>query len=91
LESRQHGVERGLGGLPTALRARAGQPNGPKVAILAEYDALPGIGHACGHNLIAAGAVGAFLAAAEVAKQAGGEVILLGTPAEGGRWQDLTA
>jgi amidohydrolase len=84
LESRQHGVERGLGGLSTALRARAGQPNGPKVAILAEYDALPGIGHACGHNLIAAGAVGAFLAAAEVAKQAGGEVILLGTPAEEG-------
>jgi amidohydrolase len=84
LESRQHGVERGLGGLSTALRARAGQPNGPKVAILAEYDALPGIGHACGHNLIAAGAVGAFLAAAEVAEQAGGEVILLGTPAEEG-------
>ena len=62
-------------GEPPALRARAGQPNGPKVAILAEYDALPGIGHACGHNLIAAGAVGAFLAAAEVAEQAGGEVI----------------
>jgi metal-dependent amidase/aminoacylase/carboxypeptidase family protein len=71
VESRHYEVERGLGGLSTALHARAGQPNGPKVAILAEYEALPGIGHACGHNLIAAGAVGAFLAAAEVAEQAG--------------------
>jgi metal-dependent amidase/aminoacylase/carboxypeptidase family protein len=46
-------VERGVGGLPTALRARAG--DGPlNVALLAEYDSLPGIGHACGHNMIAA-------------------------------------
>src|SRR5688572_4286288 len=49
-------VERGVGGLPTAFRARAGTGSGPRVAILAEYDALPEIGHACGHNLIAAGA-----------------------------------
>jgi metal-dependent amidase/aminoacylase/carboxypeptidase family protein len=63
LTARGHAVERPLGGLPTALRARAG--DGPvRVAILAEYDALPEIGHACGHNLIAAGAVGAFLATA---------------------------
>jgi amidohydrolase len=58
------------------------------VAILAEYDALPGIGHACGHNLIAAGAVGAFVAAATIlsdpAHGADGEVVILGTPAEEG-------
>src|SRR5205085_2736119 len=54
-------VERGVGGLETAVRARAGSGAGPRVAILAEYDALPEIGHACGHNLIAAGAVGVFL------------------------------
>ena len=77
-------VERGLGGMPTSLRARAGTAGGPRVAILAEYDALPEIGHACGHNLIAAGAVGAFLAAARVVAQTGGEVVLLGTPAEEG-------
>src|SRR5215472_2168326 len=79
----RHPVERSLGGLPTAFRARAGKGN-PKVAVLAEYDALPAIGHACGHNLIAAGAVGAFLAAAEVVGRVGGEVVLLGTPAEEG-------
>jgi amidohydrolase len=82
--SRGISVERGVGGMPTALRARAGTPGGPRVAILAEYDALPEIGHACGHNLIAAGAVGAFLAAARVAERTGGEVVLLGTPAEEG-------
>jgi amidohydrolase len=82
--SRNIQVERGLGGLPTSLRARAGTAGGARVAILAEYDALPEIGHACGHNLIAAGAVGAFLAAARVAERAGGEVVLLGTPAEEG-------
>jgi len=82
--SRNITVEKGLGGMPTSLRARAGTAGGPRVAILAEYDALPEIGHACGHNLIAAGAVGAFLAAARVAERAGGEVVLLGTPAEEG-------
>jgi len=77
-------VERGVGGMPTALRARAGKAGGPRVAILAEYDALPEIGHACGHNLIAAGGVGAFVAASAAAERAGGEVVLLGTPAEEG-------
>ena len=77
-------VERGLGGMPTAFRAKCGHGPGPRVAILAEYDALPQIGHACGHNLIAAGAVGAFLAAAEAAGRAAGEVVLLGTPGEEG-------
>jgi amidohydrolase len=82
--SRKHPVERGVGGMKTALRSRAGKAGGPRVAILAEYDALPEIGHACGHNLIAAGGVGAFLAAARVAEKVGGEVVLLGTPAEEG-------
>ena len=77
-------VERALGGLPTAFRARAGRPGRARVAILAEYDALPVIGHACGHNLIAAGALGAFLALARQAGDIAGTVELLGTPAEEG-------
>jgi amidohydrolase len=84
LTERKYAVERGLGGMKTSLRARAGKSGGPRVAILAEYDALPNIGHACGHNLIAASAVAAFLAAARVAERVGGEVQLLGTPAEEG-------
>ncbi len=83
LTHRGHTVERPLGGLPTALRARAGR-GGPRLAILAEYDALPEIGHACGHNLIAAGAVGAFLALAPQAEAHGFTVDLVGTPAEEG-------
>jgi metal-dependent amidase/aminoacylase/carboxypeptidase family protein len=81
------GVERGLGGLPTAFRTAVGE-GGPTVAILAEYDALPEIGHACGHNLIAAGALGAFLALARVVRANpaawSGTVVLIGTPAEEG-------
>ncbi|MBS2016004.1 MAG: M20 family metallopeptidase [Deltaproteobacteria bacterium] len=84
LRARGFEVEHGLAGMSTALRARKGNAKGPKVAILGEYDALPDIGHACGHNLIAASAVGAFLAAASVAEKAGGEVQFLGTPAEEG-------
>ena len=84
LRARGFEVEHGLAGMGTALRARRGNPKGPRVAILGEYDALPEIGHACGHNLIAASAVGAFLAAAAVADRTGGEVVFLGTPAEEG-------
>ena len=84
LRARGYEVEHGVAGLPTALRARKGTAGGPKVAILGEYDALPEIGHACGHNLIAASAVGAFLAAAAVAHHTQGEVVFLGTPAEEG-------
>jgi amidohydrolase len=76
-------VERKTGGLPTAFRARIGQGQ-PTIAVLAEYDALPEIGHACGHNLIAGGAVGAFLALAKHAEKLGGSVHLIGTPAEEG-------
>jgi amidohydrolase len=69
------------GGLDTAFRADYG--SGPLVVgICAEYDALPGIGHACGHNIIAASAVGTALALAEVADELGLTVALLGTPAE---------
>jgi amidohydrolase len=74
-------VEKGICGLPTAFRARAG--SGPlHVAICAEYDCLPGIGHACGHNIIAASAAGAALAAAKVADEVGLTVSVIGTPAE---------
>jgi amidohydrolase len=83
LRARGLEVEQGLAGMPTALRSKKGS-GGPKVAILGEYDALPEIGHACGHNLIAASAVGAYLAAAAVANQTKGEVVFLGTPAEEG-------
>ncbi len=69
------------GGLDTAFRATYG--SGPLViGLCAEYDALPGIGHACGHNIIAASAVGAALALADVADELGLTVVLLGTPAE---------
>ena len=69
--------------LPTAFLARAG--SGPlHLAICAEYDALPGIGHACGHNLIAAMAAGAGIAAARVADDVGLTVTVIGTPAEEG-------
>jgi amidohydrolase len=76
-------VERGLGDLPTAFAARAGA--GPlHVVVCAEYDALPGVGHACGHNLIAAMAAGAGIALAAVADDVGLRVTVLGTPAEEG-------
>jgi amidohydrolase len=77
-------VERNLGGLATAFRARVGSGTGPRIAILAEYDALPEIGHACGHNLIASGALGAFLALARQREAITGTVELIGTPAEEG-------
>ncbi|MFV9634087.1 MULTISPECIES: M20 family metallopeptidase [Mycobacterium] len=74
-------VTRAPAGLETAFRAEYG--SGPLVVgICAEYDALPGIGHACGHNIIAASAVGAALALADVADRLGLTVVLLGTPAE---------
>lgn len=76
-------VQRGAHGLPTAFRAEAGT-GGPRIAVICEYDALPGIGHACGHNVIAAAGLGAGLAAAAVAEACGGTVVVLGTPAEEG-------
>lgn len=70
-------------GLETAFAARAGS-SGPLVAVLCEYDALPEIGHACGHNVIAAAGLGAGLAAAALAEELGGRVVVLGSPAEEG-------
>jgi len=81
LEKHGHRVEKGLAGLPTAFRARVGPP-GPTVALLAEYDALPDVGHGCGHNLISMTIVGAFLAAAADAQDLEVGIELIGTPAE---------
>jgi amidohydrolase len=72
-----------VGGLATAFRAEVGQGAGPKVAILAEYDALPN-GHACGHNLIAGAALGATVGLATIQEQLPGRAVLLGTPGEEG-------
>jgi amidohydrolase len=74
---------RGAYGIPTAFDSSAGY-EGFTVAVLCEYDALPGLGHACGHNIIATAGLGAGLAAAAVAEQAGGRVRIMGTPAEEG-------
>lgn len=83
----RHGyaVEAPVGTLPTAVRGRitGGKgSNGPRIAVLAEYDALPGLGHGCGHNTMAASGVGAAIALAAVRDQWAGEVVFLGTPAE---------
>jgi amidohydrolase len=80
-------VERGVGGLPTAFRATiTGQGAGPTIAIMAEYDALPNIGHACGHNVIATAGTGAgaAIAAALGTLPFNGRIQVIGTPAEEG-------
>ena len=74
-------IERGICELPTAFRASYGEGK-PAIAILAEYDALPKLGHACGHNLIAASAVGAGIASKLAIDQLGGSILVIGTPAE---------
>ena len=84
---RKHGfeVEHPAGSLATAVRAvRRGGRGGtkPRIGILAEYDALPGLGHGCGHNTMAASGVGAAIALAAVADELPGEIVFLGTPAE---------
>jgi len=85
LESRGFEVERGVGGLPTAFRAvRRGKPGGPTVAVLCEYDALPGLGHACGHNVIATMGAGAGFALAPLMDEIPGTLVVMGTPAEEG-------
>lgn len=83
LEEAGFHVERNVAGISTAIKATfSSSQDGPAVAFLAEYDALPEIGHACGHNLIAASSVGAAMALTELVEETGGSVILLGTPAE---------
>ncbi len=84
---RGHGfeVEYPAGSLDTAIRAvyRGGREgDGPRIGILAEYDALPGLGHGCGHNTMAASGFGAAVALATVADLLPGEIVFLGTPAE---------
>lgn len=78
-------VELPAGRLATAIRAtlRGGLGgDGPRIGILAEYDALPGLGHGCGHNTMAASGVGAAIALAAIAAELPGEIVFLGTPAE---------
>lgn len=83
LESHQFKVETGIVDRPTSFRAEfSGSKPGPTVAFLAEYDALPGIGHGCGHNLIAVMAVGAGVVLSKHVEEIGGKVVVLGTPAE---------
>ena len=83
----RHGyaVEAPAGSLATAVRGRitGGKgPDGPRIAVLAEYDALPGLGHGCGHNTMASSGVGAAIALAAIRDEWAGEVVFLGTPAE---------
>jgi amidohydrolase len=84
----RHGfqIERGVGGVETAFTATlpGGGGDGPTVAILAEYDALPEIGHGCGHNLIAMAAIGAGLGLQANLENLPGKVMVIGTPAEEG-------
>lgn len=75
-------VTRGAFGLPTAYASSFGPEGKPEVAILSEYDALPGIGHSCGHNIIATTGLGASLALAKLGARLPGRVRYLGTPAE---------
>ena len=83
LDAQGLAAQRGVFTLETAFEAQLPtRGDGPTVAILAEYDALPGIGHACGHNLIATAALGATLGLQAVAQQLPGKVRLIGTPAE---------
>ncbi|MCK6256054.1 M20 family metallopeptidase [Fictibacillus sp. KIGAM418] len=85
LEKEGFQVERGVAGHETAFVARKRSIlDGPSVAFLAEYDALPGIGHACGHNIIGTSSVAAAIALASVIDEIGGEVAVFGTPAEEG-------
>jgi amidohydrolase len=81
LEAKGFAVEREISGLATAFKGSFGSGK-PRLAILAEYDALPDIGHGCGHNIIAALAVGAAIAATVAVERYGGTILILGTPAE---------
>ena len=94
LAERGFDVERKCGGVETAFRATPTgcAPSNPKVAILGEYDALPKIGHGCGHNLIAAAGVGAAVALRQVLGDEAGAITMVGTPAEeGGGGKQLLA
>src|SRR6476659_7352502 len=77
-------TERGAFDVPTAFRASAGRGDGPLVAVLCEYDALPDLGHARAASVIASAGLGAEMPAADAAAAAGGRLAALGTPGEGG-------
>ncbi len=83
LERFDFSVVRGAYNLPTAFEAKKGSGD-PTVAVFCEYDALPGIGHACGHNIIAAAGIGAAIGAAAVVEELEGGLVVLGSPAEEG-------
>ncbi|MDP2872268.1 MAG: hypothetical protein Q8P31_07010, partial [Bacillota bacterium] len=83
LAERGMAVETGIAGMPTAFRAACtGAAARPLIAFLAEYDALPAVGHACGHNIIGASAAGAGAALAALGTDLAGSVWVVGTPAE---------
>jgi amidohydrolase len=83
LERYGFSVQPGVGSLNTAFKAvYKGKKNYPAVAFLAEYDALPGVGHGCGHNLIAASSVFAAIALSQVIREPEGNIVVMGTPAE---------
>jgi amidohydrolase len=85
LEKEGFEVERSVAGHETAFLARKKSDKpGPSIAFLAEYDALPGLGHGCGHNIIGTTSVAAAIALSKVIDETGGEAIVLGTPAEEG-------
>lgn len=81
LEAGGFTLERGICRIATAFRASYGSGE-PRVAFLAEYDALPGVGHGCGHNIIGTASAVAGIAAKAVADETGGTVLVIGTPAE---------
>ena len=86
LEQNGFQVEKGVGKVETSFLARPDdcRPSRPAVALLAEYDALPKIGHGCGHNLIAAASLGAAVALRRILGAGAGGLVLVGTPAEEG-------
>jgi amidohydrolase len=81
LEAEGFAVERGICQIGTAFRASYGSGR-PRVAFIAEYDALAGIGHGCGHNIIATASLGAAIATKAIVPEAGGTALVIGTPAE---------
>ncbi|HSU80453.1 MAG TPA: M20 family metallopeptidase [Candidatus Angelobacter sp.] len=83
LEENQFTVEKGIVGRQTAFKAvYDSQKEGPTIAYLSEYDALPGVGHGCGHNMIGTMSAGAGVLLSKVIDEIGGRVVVLGTPAE---------
>ena len=83
LEKAGFTVQRGVAGLKTAFVAEMrGRAERPRVALLGELDALPGLGHACGHNIIATAGLGAALALGPLMREIGGSLVYMGAPAE---------